>query len=346
MLTLICQIIHPKIKIEPSNYFPDSQNFWDNLVKVGSSHLILPSIYQGIIKKKLVDYVPNDLMDFLSNIYTINYERNNAIINQINFIVKIFNKNKIDYVLLKGAAILFSEIKNHKMERMVGDIDILVKKKDVHRAQNILLENGYYVNSNNEINYIENRINYHRHLDKLIHNNYIASVEIHHRLLVKNKDYLLKPSTFFKSKRCVNDFIIPSKFNMWLHAILNWQYNDNGFRYNFLNLRAALDVFYLENFSRNKDYKNLNQVINKFYSLISVLIPDYNKKNNISKFMFKLQLKFKLIYKLNSFCVKFSDLITISFSRLKLIIMSEKYRKTFFNNISLIGLKVLRFWNR
>ena len=60
-----------------------------------------------------------------------------------------------------------------------------------------------------------------------------------------------------------------------------------------------------ENFSRNKDYKNLNQVINKFYKfLISVLIPDYNKKSNISKFMFKLQLKFKLIYKLNSFLRK------------------------------------------
>ena len=138
ILNFIAELIHPNLDINHLKYFPAKINFWDKVVKHGSSHLVLPLIYSSIQKKNLVKYVPDDLLNFLKNLSEINYNRNKEILKQINQIVKILKEHKISYVFLKGAAILLHKKYETIHTRMIGDIDLLIDKKDINNAQQIL----------------------------------------------------------------------------------------------------------------------------------------------------------------------------------------------------------------
>ena len=134
--------MHPNFDVNPS-YFSVNQDFWDKLVKLGSSQLVLPSIHGALLKKKLLYKIPEELLLYLEEITKLNEERNNEILKQINFISELFIKNQIRHVFLKGAALLISEPFNTIGERMVGDIDILVDKDHLIRAKNILIQNHF-----------------------------------------------------------------------------------------------------------------------------------------------------------------------------------------------------------
>ena len=132
MHRFIAELLHPKIKVS-SSYFPAPQIFWDRLVQYGSSQFILPAIYGALKRKKLDDHAPIDLVSYLQEITDLNLKRNTAILKQINFLYKLFNTHQIDHVFLKGAAMLITSPYDAINERMVGDIDILVSKKDLSK---------------------------------------------------------------------------------------------------------------------------------------------------------------------------------------------------------------------
>ena len=74
--------------------------------------------------------------------YQINYNRNLKLIEEVKYISKIFNREKIEFVLIKGSSFIFDEeyILN---ERMIGDIDILIKKDKLQKAQQKLKDLFY-----------------------------------------------------------------------------------------------------------------------------------------------------------------------------------------------------------
>ena len=86
--------MHPNFDVNPS-YFSVNQDFWDKLVKLGSSQLVLPSIHGALLKKKLLYKIPEELLLYLEEITKLNEERNNEILKQINFISELFIKNQI-----------------------------------------------------------------------------------------------------------------------------------------------------------------------------------------------------------------------------------------------------------
>ena len=71
---------------------------------------------------------------YLKEIYEINRNRNEILLNEINEINEIFYKNNIDFVFLKGAANISCNLYNDIGERMVGDIDLLVNKMIFKKA--------------------------------------------------------------------------------------------------------------------------------------------------------------------------------------------------------------------
>ena len=90
MHRFIAELLHPTA-IVSSSYFPAPQIFWDRLVLLGSSQLVLPAIYGALKRKKLVDHPPIDLVSYLKEITDLNLKRNIAILKQIDFLSKIFN---------------------------------------------------------------------------------------------------------------------------------------------------------------------------------------------------------------------------------------------------------------
>ena len=103
---------------------------WDHLVRVGSSHLVLPAIYCRLKAKKLLHVLPQELESYLKEITALNRERNEQLLNEAQQISQWFQEADIDHVFLKGTAMLASGYYEDIAERMVGDIDILIQSKN------------------------------------------------------------------------------------------------------------------------------------------------------------------------------------------------------------------------
>ena len=78
------------------------------------------------------------------------------------FISKLFNSNKINYVFLKGAALLALNNQDIMKCRMIGDIDILVDKHDIHFANKLLQKHKFKV-QNYDDPVLTDGIKEHRH---------------------------------------------------------------------------------------------------------------------------------------------------------------------------------------
>ena len=69
-------------------------------------------------------------------------KKNNSYQVEIDKILLEFNKNGINYVLLKGWACLI-ELYHAFTDRYFGDTDILVEERDISKVEKILLDIGY-----------------------------------------------------------------------------------------------------------------------------------------------------------------------------------------------------------
>lgn len=348
ILTFLGQLLHPDISVENLyDYFPAKQIFWDRLVKIGSENLVLPAIYGALKRKKLQPHIPIDLWSYLEKITDLNQKRNTEISKQIAFLSQLFNKHQTEHVFLKGAAMLIIKKYDAVSERMLGDIDILVAENDLPEAQQILFDFGYIEQAKKEKRLRPNVITQstRRHLERLIHPNFIASVELHKSVLNQNKcDYLPSEEILKDRQKTIEGCWIPSENHLWQHAILNWQYNDKGYEFNWLTLRTVLDVLYLEP-------KNINTVVNEqpkaiqhFYSMMSFFYSEYYTNNNYKALFIKHIRRNPSLQKIKIFNSKLRLLSTKIFNRMVLFLKSKGYRRNIFRNPKLLITKIVNSW--
>ncbi|WP_299106709.1 nucleotidyltransferase family protein [uncultured Winogradskyella sp.] len=217
---------------------------WDNIVIEGSKYLVLPAIYSRLKSRELLHTLPEELNNYLEEIASVNRNRNKSILKQVHSISKILNENNINHVFLKGTALLASGKYNDIAERMVGDIDILVEKSQIHEAFNILKSNGY----NKTFGFAYETKDF-RHLDRLISESELAAIEIHSDLLIKKHRSLIDISSVLKSKIVINDITIPNSYYLSLHQIWSWQLNDRGHYYNFPSLKVLYDTIVVKSYT-------------------------------------------------------------------------------------------------
>lgn len=265
---------------------------WDNLVRVASSHLILPAIYNKLKAKNLLNTLPEDLVLYLEEINKLNLERNKQIFSEIEFISQLFSKYQINHVFLKGAAMLASGLYKSLSERMVGDIDILIQENQIEQAFELLKNQGY--NKLFKFNY---EVKNYRHYPRQVSENRLAAVELHTGLLKFAHNKLIDLDKMLQTKQSVNGISIPSNFYLNLHNILSWQINDHGFFYNRISLKNSYDSLVLGLY-QNKDllssllpikhctaYICLNAVIFEEYSHIkfnsNLKLKQYNYLNSL-----------------------------------------------------------------
>lgn len=346
MFRFIAQLLHPTAVLDAS-YFPAPQIFWDHLVKLGSSQLVLPAIYGALKRKKLEHHVPQDLISYLQEISELNKKRNTDILKQIDFLSELFNGHLIEHVFLKGSALLITRPYDALSERMVGDIDILVSEKDLSRSQKLLLDQGFEAVSN-EFSFVRGVFsdNYNKHLKRIAHPNYIAAVEIHRRLLIK-ENHLIPPKDVLKNKlQSKQSYWIPSEQHLWKHAILNWQFNDGGMIRNFLTFKSVVDVLYLESKDDVLELKNESNAVKHFYSLLSFYYGNYKNYYHLKKMIYKWKLESIVFEKLSSFLKNLSSFFSLCFSRINFFLSSKIYRKRVINNRKLFVKRILDFWNK
>jgi len=346
MLRFMAQLLHPTAVVDAS-YFHAPQIFWDRLVQLGSSQLVLPAIYGALKRKKLIGHTPKDLVSYLQEITHLNQKRNTAILKQIAFLSEVFNRHQIEHVFLKGAALLITKPYDTINERMVGDIDILVLEKDLFRAQQLLINEGFDAVCN-EFSFTKGVLfeNHQKHLKRIAHPNYIAAVELHRHLLGDNNNLIRSRDVLENKLQSTEGYSITSKHHLWLHAILNWQYNDSGMTQNILAFRSVVDVLFLEPYNVIEKLKTAPKAVKHLYSLLSLYFDDYSVYCPLSKLIYKWQLSHKIFHKLFRLYVKLNALISIGLDRLFLLIRSKTYRQKVLFNPRLLIHRIFNFWNR
>ena len=212
---------------------------WDYLVRVSTSHYVFPALYCNLKSAGLLHYLPKDLVEYMKHITGLNRERNLQIIEEANKINAHLRKHNIAPIFLKGTGNLLEGLYDDIAERMVGDIDILVKKEECDRAFTLLLELGY-------TNKISEVYDEYRHLPRITSDNKLAAVEIHWDIIGKKSrcfNYNTIQSTLIE-KRGFLFLSIEDQIKLTIYAKF---VNDEAYHLKNTSLRAAYDVFLLHN---------------------------------------------------------------------------------------------------
>lgn len=309
---------------------------YKKLVKIASSHLMLPSLYVNLKSKNLINYIPKDLRKYLKQIFLLNKERNQHLLSEIKEISKILNAHKIEHVFLKGSANIISNLYTDFGERMIGDIDFLVKDSQSLKTFKIFKKLGYETTTEYDF-FMDTNKHYTRqsNIDK------IFPIEIHKRLLLKNVVKHLETKKILNNKVVLDDiYITNSKFQL-LHNIYNYQINDYGNSKLSYSYRSLYDTYMLLKTHKIDPTKIiLDKYINNYIMILKELkIPlfiDINYKTNIINLIrFRLKKKNKLYYNIDSFLVEIIKKIKWKPKQIKKLISDKKYRNYIANKIKM-----------
>ena len=176
----------------------------------------------------------------------------------------LFNTHEIHHVFLKGCALLASGYYNDYGERLIGDIDILVESNHLYKAEHLLKE----VNYNSQEQTLFGKHKKHRHLPRLIHAEHLGAVEIHSKLLRKEKQNLLTVNTILANQKLINGVSVPRIEDNLDILILNHQINDFGYAFKSIDLKVCYDSFVLEQ-QQQKEANTLG--VSKYHRLFYTL---------------------------------------------------------------------------
>lgn len=231
---------------------------WEAVVKVSTSHYVLPALYCNFQRSNFLHYLPDELIAYMQYITNLNRERNKQIITQARKLNTLLLKNNIKPIFLKGTANLFSGIYVDLAERMVGDIDFLFSKEDYPKAIKLLKKFNY-----SEVSKFDYYYPGAKHYGRLQKENNIAAVEIHSEMLGFEKyREEFNYSIVEKDLQIINQIRVLSYANKLNLSIISHQINDNGLYYKTIALRNAYDVFLLSKKTIAIDAVNKLQKLN------------------------------------------------------------------------------------
>jgi hypothetical protein len=129
---------------EPKTDFLEglSHSDWEVLIEKSARHSVTPLFYQRLKAFPPDSPVPDWVRRKLRLIYLQNAGRNMNLYQGLGEVLKILEKNNIPVIALKGAHLAELVYGNIAL-RPMWDLDLLVKKKDLSRVEEKLLEIGF-----------------------------------------------------------------------------------------------------------------------------------------------------------------------------------------------------------
>jgi len=303
---------------------------WETIIKEGSKHFIIPTIYCRLKTKQLLHLLPEDLIAYFEYITSENRKRNEIVLMQVHSISELFNSEHIEHVFLKGSALLALGCFNDIAERMLGDIDILVAPNQLKKAYNLLCKNGYYPSKQT----LGNDFFEHKHLPRLkteLSPTRIAAVEIHRKLFVTYSTTELEHLSIFKDKKEHNNVFTPSIKHLMMHNVLNFQINDYGALYNSISFRSIYDTIILQQkYKGNKEWYK-NKIFKKYFIYSSLFFNDIiivkHGYTRVLTGFYLFKLKHIKFYKSWNKLLKLISFIPIITNRMCFFMSNSSYRK-------------------
>jgi hypothetical protein len=143
-LLLYCSRVEMDEKIKHKvNEILDEVLNWNYIVECSVRQGISPLFYWNLKKVNNGKDVPSEVVKSLEKMYYDNLARNMLLYNELNKILKALKNACIDVIVLKGA-FLAEEIYKNIGLRPMSDIDLLIKKKDLEKAEKELAKLTYF----------------------------------------------------------------------------------------------------------------------------------------------------------------------------------------------------------
>lgn len=252
---------------------------WDSVVKVSTEHYVFPALYCNLKRKDLLSHLPQDLVEYMQHIATLNKERNLQIKKQALEINNLLKAEQISPIFLKGAAFLLQDFYQDIEERMIGDIDFIVSEKEYEKAITVLKKSGY----GNNAHKLDN-VKLGKHYPRMTHEDYIAAIEVHFRILKEPYDSAFDYNFVKQHTVTIDDKIRILNFDhQILHTIFNKQTNDLGYWFKTISLRNSYDLFLL---SKKTNTSGAIQPIKKYFDILNSFLAScyfiFNSPTSIS----------------------------------------------------------------
>lgn len=236
---------------------------WEEVVKVSTSHYVLPALYCNFKRANFLKYLPADLVSFMNYITNLNRNRNKEIIQQAKELNNLLLNKGVRPIFLKGTGNILEGLYEDIAERMIGDIDFLFSEVNFIKAIDILKSNNYF----KEDNQVDHFPGY-RHYSRLVRKNNIAAVEIHKDVIIEKHRDEFNFKKISEDTQIINNFSVLSFENQLSLSIITAQINDYGFKLNNFSLRNAYDIFLLskkvDTISVISNFSNLKKPLNCF----------------------------------------------------------------------------------
>jgi len=217
---------------------------WENAVLNASNQFVLPAWFIQMKNAGLLGEMPEELYSHLEEITNLNRERNHRIIDQAEEIAILLNQHGITPVFLKGTAHLLLNLYYDPAERMIGDIDFLVKDHEMLPASELLKTLGF-----------EPLVKYNaamhremKHYPRMVNYDYPAAVEIHREVTNPPNDRFFRAGLIFSEIQKIQgalEIYVPGYRHLLIHNMLNAQINDKSFTNAGILLRQSYDLFLL-----------------------------------------------------------------------------------------------------
>ena len=170
--------------------------------------------------------------------------------------MKIFNEEGIKIMLLKGSHLAQFVYENVGLRPMV-DIDIMVKKEDLHKAEVLLFQMGYdyiqmYQIAQKQDSFIEQKKRSHHHLALLSNPKGIKNLEVHWTIIRQSLPLNIDLKGLWKrakgEKINGTEVLVPSPEDNLLYISLHASYNDKFI----CGVRPLCDIAAIVNHYDNK----------------------------------------------------------------------------------------------
>ena len=234
---------YPKFRERVIEQFQARGTDLENFVQLCSDHLIIPAIYLQLKAHNLLTYLPEEYIQALKEIYDLNCKRNRQILKQIDAITAVLNQENIQPVFLKGTANLLDGVYSDLGERMIGDIDFLVKEDEYLKAAYLLEAQGY---SNTRTRYFD--VFRFKHYPSLAKSDEPVAVEIHRMVFEKKFSRGFDTGLIFSQKKTLpgkEDLFVPSDEHKLIHTFIHSQIADHGHSLHVAHFRGLNDLYKL-----------------------------------------------------------------------------------------------------
>ena len=210
---------------------------WKTLLSLANLHRVTLLWYLRLQQHDLVRQMPKDLRDYLDALLEENCARNGNLLAVLDRCLEAFYRDGLEVILLKGAAVLADDLYGDVGARLMGDIDLLIRSKQLEQVEQVLLALGFQVSEEDRENQFFSE---HHHLPPYYHPEWQVCLELHLDITDFKERNAFPPERLFSRAETVHvgewPVKILYKFDRLLHNACHAMLQDNGWLYSWCSL--------------------------------------------------------------------------------------------------------------